>query len=244
MQPLYLPPVFTTNIQTAMKNILSILILLIGVAEVFGQESQTRSVGAFSGVKVAEGVDVYLRKGDKESVRVEVTGTKPENVVTEVSGSFLKVHMREGNFRNNVDVKVYVTFVSLDKLSASSAGSIFSEGTIAAKGLEISASSAGTIEVALDAESVEVNASSAADIELTGKSKALSVDVSSAGELDAYGLEAQKVQAEASSAGSIKISVVSELVAHASSGGSIRFRGNPSKSITDSSSGGSVKKSN
>jgi hypothetical protein len=227
-----------------MKNILSILILAIGVAEVFGQESQTRNVGAFSGVKVAEGVDVYLRKGDKESVRVEVTGTKPENVVTEVSGSYLKVHMRDGNFRNNVDVKVYVTFVNLDKLSASSAGSIFSEGALAAKELEISASSAGTIEVALDAEAVEVNASSAADIELSGKTRSLAVEVSSAGEIDAYGLEAQKVTAEASSAGSVKTTVVSELIAHASSGGSIRFRGNPSKSITDSSSGGSVKKSN
>jgi hypothetical protein len=244
MQPLYLPPVFTTNMETAMKNILSILILLLGVAEVFGQESQTRNVGTFSGVKVAEGVDVYLRKGDKESVRVEVTGTKPENVVTEVSGSFLKVHMRDGNFRNNIDAKVYVTYVSLDKLSASSAGSIFSEGSIAAKDLEISASSAGTIEVSLDAEIVEVNASSAADIELSGKARTLSVDASSAGEIDAYGLEAQKANAEASSAGSVKISVVNELVAHASSGGSIRFRGNPSKSITDSSSGGSVKKSN
>jgi hypothetical protein len=42
----------------------------------------------------------------------------------------------------------------------------------------------------------------------------------------------------------VKVSVVSELIAHASSGGSIRFRGNPNKSITDSSSGGSVKKSN
>jgi len=31
---------------------------------------------------------------------------------------------------------------------------------------------------------------------------------------------------------------------HASSGGSVRYRGNPSKAITDSSSGGSVKKSN
>ena len=41
-----------------------------------GQESETRNIGSFSGVKVTEGIDVYLKRGDKESVRVEVTGTK------------------------------------------------------------------------------------------------------------------------------------------------------------------------
>jgi hypothetical protein len=49
---------------------------------------------------------------------------------------------------------------------------------------------------------------------------------------------------EASSAGSVKVSASEELDAHASSGGSIRYRGNPDKSVTNSSSGGSVRKSN
>jgi hypothetical protein len=52
------------------------------------------------------------------------------------------------------------------------------------------------------------------------------------------------VTVETSSAGSVKVNVADALVANASSGGSIRYRGNPSKSITNSSSGGSVKKSN
>lgn len=226
-----------------MKNLWSIIFVLSIVTASKGQDIQTRSVGTFSGVKVAEGVNVYLKKGVKESVKVEVTGTEADNVITEVSGSYLKIHMREGRW-NKVDAKVYVTFVQLDKLSASSAGSIFSEEAIRAKNIDIQASSAGTIEVEFESESVTASASSAAQIELTGKTKSLEVESSSAGQIDAYDLVSQTVEAESSSAGSIKISVVSELTAHASSGGSIRFRGNPSKSITNSSSGGSVKKSN
>ena len=76
------------------------------------------------------------------------------------------------------------------------------------------------------------------------KPNRLNIDASSAGQIDAYDLEAQKVTAEASSAGSLKINVINELVARASSGGNIRYHGNPDKFITDSSSGGSVKKSN
>lgn len=226
-----------------MKNLLVILLFASG-SLVQAQESQTRSVSSFTGVKAAEGVDVYLSKGEKESVRVEVTGTSLENIITEVSGSYLKVHMRDGNYKGRVDARVYVTYVKIDKLSASSAGSIFSEGTIEASNLEISSSSAANIEVTINAGSVDVSSSSAGEVELKGKAGALTADASSAGEIDAYDLESRKVEAEAASAGSIKINATEELDAHASSGGSIRFRGNPDKSITNSSSGGSVKKSN
>lgn len=225
-----------------MKNLLVVFLLFV-TSGLFAQQSQTRTVGSFTGIKVMEGVDVYLKKGDKEGVRVEVTGTQVENVITEISGSYLKVHMKDGNYRGNVDAKVYVTYVMLDKLSASSAGNIFSDGRITAGDMEINASSAGSIEVAVDAKSIRASASSAAEIELKGKVKSLSFSASSAGEIDAYDLEAQKVNAEASSGGSIRVSVVEDLRAHASSGGSIRYRGSPSKSVTESSSGGSVRKS-
>lgn len=207
------------------------------------QQSETRNPGSFTGIKAAEGIDVYLKKGDKESVKVEVTGTDVSNILTEVSGSYLKVHMRD-NIHSRVQAKVYVTYVKLEKLSASSAGSIFSEDVIKSGRMEVSASSAGTIEVNLEADAVDVSASSAGDIELKGKCKSLAVDGASAGEIDAYDLEAENVEADVSSAASAKINVTKALVAKANSGGSIRYRGNPDKSITNSNSGGSVKKSN
>lgn len=224
------------------KSLIIVLTLFSTVA--FSQETETRNLSSFTGVKAAEGIDVYLKKGDKESAKVEVTGTRPENVITEVSGSYLKVHMRDGNYRGKIQAKVYVTYVSVDKLSASSAGSIFADGTINARSMEISASSAGTIEVTVEAGDIEAGASSAGDVELKGKTRSLHADASSAGEVDAYDLDAENVEAEASSGGAIKISVSKALEANASSGGSVRYRGNPDKNNTSSSSGGSVKKSN
>lgn len=225
-----------------MKQIaIIILVCLSGLAR--GQETETRNLGSFTGVKVAEAVDVYLKKGDKESAKVVVTGTSPDNVITEVSGSYLKVHMRDGSFRH-VDAKVYVTYVKIDKLSASSAGSIYAEGTIKANDMEISASSAGTIELNIETDHAEVNASSAGEVELKGKARSLFADCSSAGEIDSYDLASDEVEAEASSGGSVKISVTKSLEARASSGGSIRYRGSPDRNNTSSSSGGSVRKSN
>jgi hypothetical protein len=151
--------------------------------------------------------------------------------------------MKDGRYRN-VDAKVYVTYVTLDKLSASSAGSIYSEGTIEARSLDVNASSAGSIEITIQATSAAVSSSSAGDIELKGRVRNINLEASSAGEIDGYDLEADEVEALASSGGSVKINVQESLKAHASSGGSVRYRGNPDRSNTNSSSGGSVKKSN
>jgi len=226
-----------------MKRISALIIVIISFFAASAQQTETRELNAFTGVKAAEGIDVYLKKGDKERVKVEVTGTEPSNVMTEVAGSYLKVHMKDGRYRN-VDAKVYVTYVTLDKLSASSAGSIFSDGPIEARSLNINASSAGSIEITMQATSATVSSSSAGDVELKGKVRTINLDAASAGEIDGYDLEAEQVEAEASSGGSVKINVQESLKAHASSGGSIRYRGNPDRSNTNSSSGGSVKKSN
>jgi hypothetical protein len=225
-----------------MKKFLVVFLACISSA-IFAQQTETRNLGSFTGVKVSEGISVYLKKGEKESAKIEVTGTSPSNVITEISGSYLKVHMRDGNHRN-VNAKVYVTYVSVQKLYASSAGSIYSSETLKGNDMEINASSAGTIEVLVDAGRLEASASSAGDIEIQGKARNVLMDASSAGEVDAYDLQAMDAEVEASSGGAVKLSVSNGIDARASSGGSIRYRGNPDKSNTTSSSGGSVKKSN
>lgn len=229
------------QMKTEMKKLLLTSVVAMCGWLAMAQQSDVRSVGSFNGVKAGEAIDVYLKKGDKESVRVEVTGTDASNVLTEVAGGYLRIHMRDGRYKNK-SVKVYVTYVSLTKIHASSAANIFSEGTIKATNLEISTSSAASIELSIDANTVTAEASSAGDIVLEGKAKNMDVDVSSAGEVDAYSVDSETVAASASSGGSAKISASKELTARASSGGSIRYRGSPAKTNTNSSSGGSVKK--
>jgi hypothetical protein len=210
---------------------------------VFAQTSETRQLGTFKGVKVGEAIDLYLKKGASESAKVEVERVDLKDVLTEVSGGYLKVHIRDNNYRNRGTVKVYITYVTLERISASSASNVFSEGTIKAGVLDIGASSAANVELTVDADELSVDVGSAGDVTLEGKARSLYIEASSAGSIDAYNLECEKVDATASSAGSAKFTVTKTLKAQASSGGSIRYRGNPTSSNTDSSSGGSVKKS-
>src|SRR5688500_9371850 len=101
-----------------MKKFWALILVFFSISAAVAQETETRELDAFSGVKVAEGIAVFLKKGDKERVKIEVTGTDPSNVITEVSGSYLKIHMKDGGRYRSVDAKVYVTYVQLNKLSA------------------------------------------------------------------------------------------------------------------------------
>jgi hypothetical protein len=225
------------------KFLVPVLFLGLSLHTLLAQQTVTRNIGSFTGVKAAEGIDVYLKKGNKESVRVETDGINPDQVITEVSGNYLKIHMRDGR-RGKIEVKVYVEYVSIERLSVSSAATLFAEGTIHSKTMEMNASSAGDMKVTIEAETVRISASSAGEIQVKGKATSVTADASSAGEVDAYDLQAQNVVADASSAGSVQVSVTESLTAQASSGGDVRYRGSPDKSITNSSSGGSVKKTN
>ncbi len=226
-----------------MNKLSLVFLLLLSGWTAVAQETETRPLESFRGVRASEAIDVYLKKGDKESVKIEVENVQLSDVLTEVSGGYLRVHMRDGNYRGRRVVRAYVTYVALEKVSATSASNIFSEGILKSSKLTITAASAASVELQIDSDNVSVDVASAGDITLEGKAKSLTVEASSAGSVDAYNLECETVEAAASSAGSAKVNVTKSLDARASSGGSIRYRGNPTNTNTDSSSGGSVKKS-
>lgn len=243
-----------------MKKLALSTIILVAIGA-FGQSKETRSLSSFSEVSAHEGIDVVLRKGSKEEARIEAENIDMDEVLTEVSGDRLKIHL-EGNNHKNVDVKVWVTYRSLRAVSASSAADLTAEGQITASGdfridvssagdielsvkadeLDIHASSAGDCELKADVNSVDASVSSAGGIEIEGSASSLDVEVSSSGDFEGYDLPVKEAEVSASSGGSAEVSVSERLDARASSGGSIRYRGNPRMDIS-TSSGGSIRKS-
>lgn len=223
-----------------MKKLLLTLSGLFIILTVFAQSRETRNLNSFSELSVSEAIKVELVKGNSEKAEVEVTGTDSENVLTEVSGDRLKVHMASGNWRN-VSAFVRITYKDLEEIDVSSAGSVATETAISSDRMEIDVSSAGKADLIFNVEQMELDVSSAGNFNAEGSVDEIEVDVSSAGSVSAYDLECKNADLSASSAGSIKITVTDQIDARASSGGSIRYKGNPDKERVNSSSGGSVK---
>lgn len=227
------------------KVVLIFAIIFICGTTLFSQNREERSLSSFDKLRVGQGIEVTLVKGNEEKAVVEVDGIDLDDVYTEVMGKTLRIGLenrRFGNYRRNIDVEITLTFKSLRGISASSAANVYSRSVIESDEIFIDVSSAGRVEIEVRSNHVELEASSAADIEIAGKTKTLEVGVSSAGNIRAYELEAEEVDARASSAGSLRCTATRIIDARASSGGSIRYEGNPDKEYTNTSSGGSVRR--
>lgn len=245
--------------KTLLTTILGVLVAGFALA----QSEETRNLSSFTTISAHEGIDVFIKQGDKEEARVVSESHDLDEVLTEISGDRLKIHL-EGNNHRNINVDVYVTYKSLRAISASSAASLTSDGTIDANGndfdvdvssagdliatienadeLSIDASSAGDAKLKVRANEIEADISSAGDIEVSGTVKKQDIEASSSGDYDGYDLESEEAEASASSGGTVKVNVSKKLDARASSGGSVRYKGNPEYLDANSSSGGSVRK--
>lgn len=241
-----------------------IIIASFGVLLAFwtlAQQEETRSLSSFDEVSAQEGIDVYLEKGSSETARVVTERIDLDDVLTEVSGGRLKIHI-DGNKTRNINVQVYVTFVSLEALAASSAASIEVEDPIETDGeFEVDVSSAGNIEATISAESIEIDASSSGDadlevdveevdaevsssgeIKISGTAINQEVQTSSAGRYEGFGLQSEEANVSSSSGSSARVSCSRDLDASASSGASIRYKGDPKYVNVNNSSGGSVRR--
>jgi len=224
-----------------MKKSLIYFLLFALSTSVFAQSGAIRKLDKFTSISVSEGISVNLIKGNSHQAKVTLyKNIDLEEVLTEVSGSTLKIHL-DGNSHNNVNVTIDVTFVSLESVRASSAADINSSSVIEADDFKVKASSAADVTLELKVTTLEADASSAADITLSGTVGSQTVDISSAADYNAFGLKSKTANVSASSGSDAKVNVSGSLDASASSGGSVKYKGNPDKLREHSSSGGDVR---
>jgi Putative auto-transporter adhesin, head GIN domain len=238
-----------------MKNLklLTILILIFGfTACVDAQIRRTvtgnrdvvrrdRPAGNFTGIRVSTGIDVYLKQTGDESISLEADENLHEYIKTEIRDGVLYV-FTDVNIRSAEMKRVYVTMDKIESIRTSSAGDVIGESPIKTDELELSASSAGGINLEVYAREIGIDISSSGDITLNGEADVLDANLSSAGDLNAYDLEVKDAEVSASSAGDADVYVSERLRARASSAGDINYRGNPKYIDAHASSAGGIHK--
>ena len=226
------------------KTILTLSMLVLWTSTILlAQNSETRDLPSFNRISVGEAIEVYLKQGSSEKAEIKVSGIDLDEVLTDVKGDRLKIHLERGNYRN-IDVEVWLTYKDLEGIDMNSAASVNTDGVLKASTLRINASSAADGDLQLDVGELTVQVSSSADLEVSGKAVHQDVSVSSAGKYDGYDLDCEEAEVNADSAGSARVNVSKKIDARANSAGSIRYRGNPDKVYEDENSGGSVRGSN
>ncbi len=216
-----------------MKKILLFYVSFFTLATIFAQNeisepnAQKRTISSFHAIDASSGIEVIITKRDKEELAVTVGDLNYlDQVKTTVSKGVLKIS-RQTDWKfwkiwSNSSIRVYVSYVTLDKINVSSGSNL--------KGTNIQLST------------LNVKISSGGMVKLSGSVGFLDVSVNSGANFRGNDFVATKCTADVNSGGEINISVDKELFADASSGGSIKYKGEASIKNIHTSSGGSVKR--
>jgi len=207
------------------------------------EKTENRNLKNYNSIKVSSGIDLYLRMGETEEVKVVADGDIIDKVITEVKDGTLKIYMKQNNNWNwgtTKSRKVYVSVKTLERLDASSGSDVNSENTLTGESLKVSASSGSDVNIDIHYKNFSLDTSSGSDARISGKTKHFEAESSSGSDIKAQDLESVICKVSVSSGSDATVNVSDELYANASSGGDVRYYGNPQVKDINESSGGDV----
>jgi hypothetical protein len=212
----------------------------INLGEVNGNgnvTTETRNVGDFTAVRGSAGMDVFLTEGSENKVVIEADENLMENIEAYVENGVLKISTKKSIGRSKSQ-KAHVTYISLESIEASSGADVIGNSVIKSETLSLESSSGADLEVEILAKEVYASSSSGSDLKISGKATRLIADASSGSDIKARELEVISCKASASSGADISVNVKEQMDGKASSGGDIKYYGNPSDvSVKDGTSG-------
>jgi hypothetical protein len=217
-----------------MKKISVLLLLLLPVAmmaqkQVIKDENAApRTVGSFHAIRVSNAIDLFLSQSDEEALAV--SAIKPEfrdRIKTVVEEGVLKISYDDDGkwWKGNKKLRVYVSFKTLDKLTAVGASDVVVDGTLKTETLVLSMGGASDFKGTIEANLLDVNLSGASDAVVEGKVSKLVVDANGASDFKGYDLVADNCSVEASGASDVKVTVNKELNARASGASGVHYKG-------------------
>ncbi|MBC9796291.1 head GIN domain-containing protein [Sinomicrobium weinanense] len=205
------------------------------------QTENRHSVKNFTAIKASSGLNVYITQDANYTVKVEADENLINLIRTEVSGGELRIYP-EKNIGRAKSKKVYVSLPEVTAITSSSGSDVYVENILKADNLELKSTSGSALRLETEADNMTCRASSGANIRIKGTANTLKARASSGSVIKAEDLQTARCDAEASSGGNISVFVTEDLTASASSGGDIRYSGNPESVSTGKSVSGSVRK--
>lgn len=207
--------------------------------------SKTIETGHLRGVAAHSGFDVTLKQGPTSSAVISVDSRLQPYLRATVSDGVLSLgfdNLPTAIQRQNLSRKAEVTVNTLEKLNVHSGAYVHGSGNFTADECDVEVHSGAQVkEINITAKEVEVSVHSGARAVLSGSTDKLEASTASGASADLTDLRAKEVQAGASSGSTIGCWATNSIKGRASSGATIRYKGNPAHTDNNSSSGGSVR---
>lgn len=221
-----------------------LLIFILSIASYGHMIAQSKSLPKFNAISTSGSVQVELVKGSTSKADYTILKGDEDDLYIEVKGDELIVKIKpQVGFWNssNTKAKVTVYYQSLSSIDCAAGSSIKSESEIVSESMDIESSSGANCSIVIKSTDVNVDASSGSKILVTGSATSVNYDASSGARIDAASLVAAEAIADVSSGATISLYASKKLNADASSGGSIKYKGDPEKTNISSGISGSIR---
>lgn len=182
--------------------------------------------GSFTSISVSDGIDVYLSQSDDEAMAVSASEKKyADNIKTIIEGATLKIWYDGSNGWRGKNLKVYISFKEIDRLSASGASDIIIAGTVKSPRLTLTLSGASSFRGNVETGDLVMDMSGASDVIISGNATMLDIENSGASDLKGSDLVVNVCNAKSSGASDVHITVTKELNVNASGASDVFYRG-------------------
>src|SRR5580658_7418707 len=178
--------------------------------------AQPRTVKGFHSIRISHGIDLYLTQGSDEAVAVSASTPEYRNrIITEVEDGVLKIYMeKENGFSwntGNHKLKAYVSFKTLEQLTASGGSDVFFESQITVPKLDVDLSGGSDLKGSVKITDLSLNQSGGSDVNISGTVTNLRVNANGGSDLKGFDLVADICNLQASGGSDTRITVNKEL---------------------------------
>ncbi len=206
-------------------------------------KTEKRSTSDYEGIHCAGSFDYMLVAGKEGQITLEGEENLLEFIVTEVRDGKLIVKTEKGKniqtSRNNT-IKITIPFESIDNVSLSGSGDLWSEGVIASENFSASITGSGDVILDIKTTSTKANVTGSGDLTLKGTTDNLEADVTGSGDFHGFDLQSTNTDVSVTGSGDAAVVCNGNFKARVSGSGDIEYKGKPQKEDTKVSGSGSI----
>ncbi len=203
-----------------------------------------RSVGEYESVASAGWFDVILVDGNEGKITLKGEENLLEYIETEVKNGKLSIKTEKGvNLKPSMwksGIVITIPIEEVSSVSLAGSGDVVSKTTIKTENFKAALAGSGDVNLSVEASSFDASLSGSGDMKLDGSATNFKVSVAGSGDVDAFGLNADYVEASVAGSADLNVTAKEGIKARVSGSGDITYKGNPTKIDTKASGSGDI----
>lgn len=224
-----------------MKKLITILLLVLSVSSYAGEKEF--KIADFTKITATGNFKVTLIKGTENKVKAinSDQNIDDDQLFAEVQGTELILKLIKDTYKVR-KVEYIVYYKEVFELHAKRGAWFKSEELFTNKSLDLNVESGGGIKIKVDCNTVDVVIKNGGTVNISGKSENANFSINKGGNIAAYNLVTTNSNSKVMFGGEILVNVTKSLFAVVKSGGTIKYKGNPTEVSEEIKLGGKIVK--